>query len=137
MMKRIAAALLFLASTVPAQAAPERPEESKKIAFMQALPNVPGKSLIAVEVTYPPRGASPAHRHAPSAFIFAYVISGEIRSSVDDAPPRVFKAGESWFENPGAHHGVSENASDTEPARLLAVFVADSDDHNLVIPDHH
>lgn len=105
--------------------------------FTHALPNVPGKSLIAVTVDYAPGAASPSHHHAPSAFIFAYVLSGEIRSQVGDAPARVYKAGESFYEEPGAHHRISANASATRPARLLAVFVVDSDDKNLTTPDAH
>ena len=133
-MKTLAAILCLLAAS-SAHAA-QRPEEAKKIAFMHELPNVPGKSLIAAEVTYPPNGASPPHTHAPSSFIFAYVLSGSVRSSVDGAPVRTYKPGESWYEAPGAHHTVSENASKTKPARLLAVFVVDTSDHDLVIPDH-
>jgi DNA-binding winged helix-turn-helix (wHTH) protein/mannose-6-phosphate isomerase-like protein (cupin superfamily) len=83
----------------------------------------------------PPGASSAPHRHAPSAFIYAYVLSGEIRSQVDDEPARVYRAGETWFEGPGAHHRVSANASDTEPARLLAVLVVDVADEPLVIPD--
>ena len=78
-----------------------------------------------------------AHRHAGSAFIYAYVLSGAIRSQVDDEPARVYRAGEAWFENPGAHHRVSANASNTEPARLLAVFIVDAADQQLMIPDTH
>jgi len=91
--------------------------------FKEKLPNVPGRNVIAVTVDYPPGGKSKPHHHAPSAFIFAYVVSGAIRSQVEGEPARVYKAGESWRELPGAHHVVSENASATEPARLLAVFV--------------
>jgi len=47
----------------------------------------------------------------------------------------VFHAGESWTEKPDDHHVVSENASDAEPAKLLAIFVADSNDHDFVIWD--
>lgn len=112
-----------------------RPVETVAPKFMHEIPNIPGKSLIAVEVTYPPRGASPSHRHARSAFIYAYVLEGEIKSSVNGSAPHVYKAGESWFEEPGAHHTVSQNVSDTRPARLLAVFVADTDDKELTVPD--
>lgn len=87
--------------------------------------------MTAFEVAYPPAGTSPAHHHAQSAFIMAYVISGAIRSQVEGEPVRVYKAGESWFENPGAHHLVSENASATEPAKMLAVFVVDTPDTDL------
>jgi quercetin dioxygenase-like cupin family protein len=78
---------------------------------------------------------SASHRHARSAFIHAYVLSGQIRSQVDDEPARVYRAGETWLESPGAHHRVSENASATEPARLLAVIVVDAADEPLTIPD--
>ena len=100
--------------------------------FERKLPNVPGKSLLAVEVVYPPGAASPSHRHPPSAFIYAYVVSGEVVSAVDDEQPRVYRAGESWSEAPGAHHRVSRNASKTKPAKLLAVFVKDSGKGQLV-----
>lgn len=103
--------------------------------FSHAIPNIPGKSLIAVEVVYPPGGKSAAHHHAKSAFIYGYVVSGSIRSQVEGQPARVYKAGESFYENPGAHHLVSGNASDTEPAKLLAVFVVDTDDKQLTTPD--
>jgi quercetin dioxygenase-like cupin family protein len=129
------AALAVCTAALPAMAQ-ERPVETVTPAFDHAIPNIPGKSLKAAVVTYPPRGASPAHTHAKSAFIFAYVLDGEIRSSVDGSPPRIYHPGESWYEAPGAHHGVSENVSDTQPARLLAVFVVDSDDTALVTPDH-
>ncbi|WP_213288138.1 cupin domain-containing protein [Bradyrhizobium sp. sGM-13] len=90
----------------------------------ERLPNVPGKSLTAVVVNYEPGGKSASHHHAGS--VFAYVLSGSIRSENSaTGPARVYKAGESFFEPPGSEHLVSENASTTEPASLLAVFVAD------------
>jgi quercetin dioxygenase-like cupin family protein len=109
-------------------------DETAMPVFQKALPNVPGKKLVAVRVDYGPGAKSAAHHHAPSAFVFAYVISGEIRSQVGDAPARVYKAGESFYENPGSEHRISENASDTESASLLAVFVVDSGDNHLTIP---
>jgi quercetin dioxygenase-like cupin family protein len=102
--------------------------------FTQAISNIPGKSLIAVVVDYPPGGASLPHSHAASAFIFAYVLSGQIESQVNDGPRRVYRTGESFHETPGSSHPVSRNASKTEPAKLLAVFVVDSDDTNLTTP---
>lgn len=91
---------------------------------MDKLPNVPGKSISAVVVSYAPGGKSPAHHHAGS--VLAYVLTGAIRSQNSaTGPARVYKAGESFFEPAGSEHLVSENASATEPASLLAVFVAD------------
>ena len=90
----------------------------------EKLPNVPGKSLTAVVVNYAPGGKSASHHHAGS--VLAYVLSGSIRSENSaTGPARVYKAGESFFEPPGSEHLVSENASTTEPASLLAIFVAD------------
>ena len=111
------------AGQAPGAAAPR--SEASKI-FEQAMPNAPGKSLTAVIVDYPPGGASLPHHHAASGFIFAYVLSGTVRSQLEGAPVEVYRTGESWWEPPAAHHVVSANASSTEPARLLAVIVADT-----------
>jgi len=97
--------------------------------------NALGKSLVSVTVSYPPGTKSAAHHHAPSAFIMAYVISGAIRSQVEGEPARVYHAGETWKEAPGAHHVISENASATDPAELLAVFLLDTGDNPLSTDD--
>lgn len=124
------AAIALTATAVHAQALDEvRP------VFERAIPNIPGKSLVALVVSYAPGGKSSSHRHAGSAFIYAHVLSGAIRSQVDDGPAKVYRPGEGWYEEPGAHHRVSENASDREPASLLAVFVVDSADRPLTTPD--
>ena len=88
-----------------------------------------------VLVEYQPGGSNPAHTHPKSAFIYATVLEGAIRSKVNDGPEKVYRAGESWAEVPGDHHVVSANASDTQPARLLAVFVVDTDEKKLITPD--
>ena len=102
--------------------------------FEAAIPNIPGKSLLAVEVDYAPGAASPSHTHAKSAFIYAYVISGAIELKLNDGETRIYRAGESWCELPGAIHSISRNASKTEPAKLLAVFVLDTNDNPLTTP---
>jgi quercetin dioxygenase-like cupin family protein len=104
------------------------------VVYEHALPNVPGKSIKGVLVEYGPGGKSSAHTHPKSAFIYATVLQGAIRSSVNDAPAVTYHAGESFSEMPGDRHSVSENASDTEPAKLLAVFVVDTDEKELTTP---
>jgi len=97
-----------------------RPVRTEKLA------NASGKTLTVVKVIYAPGGKSGQHHHAGS--VFAYVLSGAIRSENSaTGPAKVYKAGESFFEPPGSEHLVSENASATEPASMLAVFVADVD----------
>jgi len=103
--------------------------------FSHVIPNIPGKSLTALVVTYPPGGASLPHHHAKSAFIYGYVLSGTIESQVEGEPARVLKAGDSFYEAPGAHHLSSRNPSKTEPASLLAVFVVDTNDTEFTTPD--
>jgi len=137
MFTRLLCAAMFATLTlIPASADDLSATKSKvTLVFDHTLPNVPGKSMKAVLVEYQPGGSSPAHMHPKSAFIYATVLAGAIRSQVNDGPVRVYRAGESFAELPGDHHGVSANASDTEPARLLAVFVVDTDEKNLVIND--
>ena len=102
--------------------------------FNGVIPNIPGKSLIANEVNYGPGEATPAHRHDASAFIFAYVVSGAIESKVNDAEARIYHAGESFIEPPGAIHSICRNASRTEPAKMLVVFVVDTNHKAMLTP---
>jgi len=128
----ISTAAIAAAIAGAAAASAASTEQAKvAIAYDHALPNVPGKSLKAVLVEYEPGGTSPGHTHPKSAFIYATVLEGAIRSQVNDGPVKVYHAGESFAEFPGDHHNVSENASKTKPAKLIAVFVVDTDEKNL------
>jgi quercetin dioxygenase-like cupin family protein len=126
---------IILATLALNPALADEPARKVTVVFDHMLPNVPGKSMQGVLVEYGPGGFSRAHMHPKSAFIYATVLEGAIRSQVNDGPVTVYRTGESWAEQPGDHHSVSANASDTEPAKLLAVFVVDTDETNLVIED--
>jgi quercetin dioxygenase-like cupin family protein len=130
-----ASAALVVVSAPSTATAAQPQRESVKPVFAHDISNVPGKKLVSVVVSYPPGAKSLSHHHAGSAFIFAYVLSGAIRSQVDDQPVKVYKEGECWYEEPGAHHKLSENASATRPAKLLATFVVDAKDDKLTTPD--
>ncbi len=132
--RRLFAALtVLLLLATPALAAPD--DRSRvALVFDQALPNAPGKSMKVVLVEYAPGGSSPSHLHPPSAFIYARVLEGAVRSKVNDGPDRVYQAGEAFTEMPGDRHLVSANASGTEPSKLLAVFIVDSAETVLVRP---
>jgi len=121
-------AVLALATPVAAQ--------TVKPQLSAALPNAPGKRMTVVTVNYAPGQKSGPHHHAGSTFLYARVLSGKVRSQVEgqDAAAKVYGVGEGWTEGPDAHHLVSENASATEPASLLVVFVAD-DGATLTTPD--
>lgn len=104
------------------------------VVFDRALPNVPGKSIKGVLVEYGPGVATPGHIHPKSAFIYATVLEGAIRTSVNDGPVVTYRAGQNFSEFPGDRHTLDENASKTEPAKLLAVFVVDTDEKQLLTP---
>src|SRR6202012_350658 len=99
------------------------PLDKVEVITSHALPNVPGKRVTIVRVFYGPGGFTRPHRHAGS--VTAYITKGEIRSQVGGGPVELFKVGQSFFEPPGATHMISANASNTESAELVAVFVAD------------
>ena len=140
MLKRFACGLvlatLALVSISPTSSMADAARKATvTLVFDHPLPNVPGKSMKGVLVEYAPGGSSPAHTHPHSAFIYATVLEGAISSRVNDGPVRVYHAGENFAEMPGDHHAVSANASQTEPARLLAVFVVDTSEKELVFND--
>jgi quercetin dioxygenase-like cupin family protein len=112
--------------------APKSKNAKVTVVYQHELPNVPGKSVKGVLVEYGPGGFSPGHTHAKSAFIYATVL--EVRSQVNDGPVITYKAGQSFTELPGDRHSVSANASETMPARLLAVFVVDTNETDLTTP---
>jgi quercetin dioxygenase-like cupin family protein len=136
MNRKYLCALLLAAGSISVVSAHAATDDKSKVTLVyeHVLPNVPGKSIKGVLVEYQPGGSSPAHMHPKSAFIYATVLEGAIRSQVNDGPVTTYHAGESFSELPGDRHAVSENASTTEPARLLAVFVVDTDERNLTTP---
>ena len=99
------------------------PGNKVEIVSSHAIPDMPGKRVTVVRVTYGPGGFTPPHRHAGT--VTAYITKGQIRSQLKGGPVEIFDVGQSFFEPPGAIHMVSANASNTEWAELIAVFVAD------------
>jgi quercetin dioxygenase-like cupin family protein len=135
-MKRILCSMLLatlLFGSVFADA-PEGENAKVTLVYQHELPNVPGKSIKGVLVEYGPGGYSPGHTHPKSAFIYATVLEGKILSQVNDGPVTTYAAGQSFSELPGDRHGVSANASRTKPAKLLAVFVVDTNETDLTTP---
>jgi len=135
-MKRILCSLLVASLPFGSVLAQTQKEKSAKVTlvYQHELPNVPGKSIKGVLVEYGPGGYSAGHTHAKSAFIYATVLEGAISSQINDGPVTVYKAGQNFSEMPGDRHGVSANASKTKPAKLLAVFVVDTNETELTTP---
>jgi quercetin dioxygenase-like cupin family protein len=120
----VAGVVTFALSGVRGARAQSAPSGAREVnSRSEILQEIPGTRMTAVEVVYEPGGRSAAHHHAGS--VFAYILEGAVRSQNSaTGPERTYRAGESFFEPAGSIHLVSENASTTEPARLLAVFVA-------------
>lgn len=119
--------------SVAGSGAAARPRAVQHPIACEKLPNVPGKSLTTVLVEFPPDAFTPRHRHPGS--VTAYVLKGTLRSQLNDGPIGTFGPGGTWFEPPGTIHSMVENPSPTEPAEIMAIFVADSDCGALTIFD--
>ena len=106
-----------------ADAASGSPLNKVELVSSHAIPDMPGKRMTVVRVTYGPGGFTPPHRHGGT--VTAYITKGQIRSQLNNGPVEIFDVGQSFFEALGTIHQVSANASNTEWAELIAVFVAD------------
>jgi quercetin dioxygenase-like cupin family protein len=118
-----------------ADAAGAHPAETLTTLGTQELMNAPGKTLTSAIVAFPPGVRAVAHRHG-DAFVYAYVLDGAINSQLEGQPAHVYHQGESWTEQPGAHHLTTENVSQTDAAKLLVIFVATTG-AQLKIDDAH
>jgi quercetin dioxygenase-like cupin family protein len=103
----------------------QTPNRPRAPIFQHDLPdvNLHGWAVTAVQVDYEPGGKSNAHRHP--GITVAYVLEGEIVSKVGDDPEKTYAKGEMFIEYPNQVHAVSRNASDSKPAKLLAVLLAE------------
>jgi len=129
------AAIPVLSTSAGDPAPASRPGTATRLLSCEPLADLPGKSVTTALVVFPPRAYSLAHRHPGS--VTAYVVSGLIRSQIETTPAQTYAAGSTWFEPAGALHVFAENASASETAELLAVFVTDRDCGPLVIPEPH
>jgi quercetin dioxygenase-like cupin family protein len=103
-----------------------RPMSDIQMVYQHKLSNCPGKSIVGINITFPPNGSTPPHRHGTCS-VSAYVISGTVYNKMNDDPMKVIKAGGTWYEAPGCHHRISDNASKTEPAVVFASMILDTD----------
>lgn len=119
---------LLPAQPAAAQSSTKPVGDTKRLEILTTrLSDVPGKKLSVAVIEYGPGAASPAHEHPGSVLV--HVLSGAVRSQAGDEPaPTIYRAGESFFEKPKAGHLISENASATESARFLAVFLSEEGD---------
>jgi quercetin dioxygenase-like cupin family protein len=111
------------AQAQPASGAP--PAAPRPPVFKHDLPNVSldGWEVTVSHVDYAPGRVGTAHQHP--GFVLAYVLEGAVVAKISgQGEERTYTVGQMFYEQPGATHEVSKNASQTEPARLLAMIFA-------------
>jgi quercetin dioxygenase-like cupin family protein len=89
--------------------------------MLKELPDVPGKEMLMITVDYPPGAVDPVHRH--DAYAFIYVLQGSIVMQVRGGKEVTLVPGQTFYEGPNDVHTVGRNASTTEPAKFLVVFL--------------
>jgi quercetin dioxygenase-like cupin family protein len=125
-------AIMGASAVVPAQSQ-QAPPTTVTTLMKQAMSDIPGREVVMVMLDIPPGGGSPPHRH-PGQHIFGYVLEGTYKLKLDQGPETVLTKGQTFYEAPGQLHAVSANASQTEPAKVLAVIVAESG-KPITVPD--
>jgi quercetin dioxygenase-like cupin family protein len=100
----------------------------------EVLSNTPDHNLKAVTVQLEPGVTVPSHTHG--GFVFVFVLEGTVRSQLNNAKTIEFKTGEYWVEPPGTVHSVTQNTSQTEIAKVLAVFVVNKDEQLTTFSEH-
>lgn len=99
--------------------------EDARVALLltQALPDLPDREIVLATVEYLPGGASAPHRH--DAHVFVYVLAGAVRMQISGHAATTLTAGQVYYESPDDIHQLSANASATEPAKLLVIWLKD------------
>ena len=127
---RLGCFLSLLVMAIPATVAPsfsqqQTPATQVTALMKQVVAELPGREILVVTLDIPPGGGSPPHRH-PGHHIFGYVLEGTYKIKLDQGTEQVLSKGQIFYEAPGQLHAISANASQTEPAKVLAFIVAES-----------
>jgi quercetin dioxygenase-like cupin family protein len=119
--------IMIIGATVSVPAPAQQQPSTTKVTplLRQAMAEFPGREVIMLTIDIPPGAGSPPHRH-PGHHVFGYVLEGAYKFKLDQGAETVLSKGQTFYEAPGQLHAVSGNASQSEPAKVLAVMVAES-----------
>jgi quercetin dioxygenase-like cupin family protein len=117
------ACLLAGAAHATEPAAPAKNSKNSATLLTRDLPDMPGKEVVMLTVSYLPGGASLPHRH--DAEVFVYVLEGSVVMQVEGQPAQTLGVGQTFHEGPTDVHRQSANASATQPAKLLVFMIKD------------
>jgi quercetin dioxygenase-like cupin family protein len=118
---KLFALAVVIACTALIAPAANAAEASVTTLMTKPLPEYPGKEVLMITVEYPPGSVDPVHRHNAHGFI--YVLEGSIVMQVKGGKEVTLTPGQTFYEGPNDVHVVGKNASQTEPAKFLVVFV--------------
>jgi quercetin dioxygenase-like cupin family protein len=121
--------IVAMASMRPSNAQPAAAPPRQMLT--QPLPDLPGREVRISLLDRPPLASSPPHRH-PGHHTFGYVLEGTYEFAINGEAPRTLKAGEAFYEPPGALHSTSRNPSGDARAKILVFMVADQKNPSTV-----
>ena len=100
-------------------------EERASQVMSQLLPDIPGKQVVILAITYPPGYSGAVHRH--NAYAFAYVLQGSVVMGLNHGTAVTLTPGQTLYEGPNDIHTISRNASKTKPAKFLVFLIKNKD----------
>jgi quercetin dioxygenase-like cupin family protein len=114
---------LLLASLVPAGTQPQESFKAKELLQKDLHAYAGGDLVLSVgEIAMVPGASGSRHRHPGPTFV--YVLEGAVEIELEGAPPRVYRAGETFYEDPHQLHVATKNVSKTEPSRILVYHLS-------------
>jgi quercetin dioxygenase-like cupin family protein len=131
-MKQTLMAVVALSAISAAAIAGDFPPLQRVPVLEEAIPstNPPVKLVRGVRIRFAPRQPTGLHRHPIS--VAGVVTAGSFIFKREGEPEKVIKTGEPFFEAAGVSTERFDNASDTEPAELVAFFLTDTKDRPLI-----
>lgn len=120
-LKNLLPAVVITCSSLAAPCVHSAEQAVVKPLMTKALADYPGKELLMITVEYPPGSVDPVHRHDAHALI--YVLEGSIVMQVKGGKEVTLTRGQTFYEGPNDVHVVGRNASATQPAKFVVVFL--------------
>jgi quercetin dioxygenase-like cupin family protein len=112
-------------------AAAQAPTNITRDLMIQPLSDLPGREVRITLLDRDPGNSSPAHHH-PGHHTFGYVVEGNYELGINGQPTKMLKAGDTFYEPPGAIHSMSRNASPDKRLKIVVFMVADQKNPSTV-----
>ena len=127
----ISSLITWNALSLNAGAAAQTPTNTTTELLVQPLSDLPGREVRITLLDRDPGNSSPPHHH-PGRHTFGYVVEGNYELGINGQPTRMLKAGDTFYEPPGAVHSMSRNASPDKRLKIVVFMVADQKNPSTV-----